>query len=74
MLARFKWLIAAACFVIQYTVLPMIPAIELYPDVALAGVCTLALVYGAGRGHVLRALRGCAGGIAVYRCRWRARR
>lgn len=50
MLARFKWLIAAVCFVIQYTVLPMIPGIRLYPDVALAGVCTLALVYGPGAG------------------------
>ena len=73
MLARFKWLIAAACFVIQYTVLPMIPAIELYPDVALAGVCTLALVYGPGVGMFYGLAWVCWRGRCL-RCRWRARR
>lgn len=50
MLAKFKWLIVALCFVVQFMVLPMIPGIGVYPDVALAGVCALALIYGPGVG------------------------
>ena len=58
MLARFKWLIAAAGFLIQYMVLPMLPGGSVYPDVALAAVCALGLIYGP--------LRGRAGWVAVY--------
>ena len=46
MLARFKWLIAAAGFLIQYMVLPMLPGVSVYPDLALAAVCALGLIYG----------------------------
>ncbi|MGN0743351.1 MAG: hypothetical protein ACI4L8_11900, partial [Candidatus Fimadaptatus sp.] len=50
MLSKFKWLIAALCFVVQYMALPMAPGIGVYPDVALAGVCVLGLIYGPGAG------------------------
>lgn len=61
MLARFKWLIAALCFVIQYTVLPMLP-INVYPDVALAGVCALGLIYGPAAGMFYGACVGVLAG------------
>ena len=50
MLAKFKWLIALICFAVQYMVLSLLPGIEIYPDVALAAVCALGLIYGAGVG------------------------
>ena len=50
MLSKFKWLIAALCFVLQYMALSMVPGIGVYPDVALAGVCVLGLIYGPGAG------------------------
>ena len=59
MLARFKWLIAAAGFLIQYMVLPMLPGISVYPDLALAAVCALGLIYGPGAGMFY----GCCVGV-----------
>ena len=59
MLARFKWLIAAAGFLIQYMVLPMLPGVSVYPDVALAAVCALGLIYGPGAGIFY----GCCVGV-----------
>ena len=50
MLAKFKWLLALICFVVQYMVLSLLPGIEIYPDVALAAVCALGLIYGVGVG------------------------
>lgn len=62
MLSRFKWLIAAVCFIIQFTILPMIPAVKLYPDVALAGICSIALIYGSGAGMFYGACVGILAG------------
>lgn len=59
MLARFKWLIAAVCFLIQYMVLPMLPGVNVYPDVMLAAVCSLGLIYGPGVGMFY----GCCAGV-----------
>ena len=67
MLARFKWLIAAAGFLIQYMVLPMLPGVSVYPDVVLAAVCALGLIYGPGAGMFY----GCCVGVP---CRKTARR
>lgn len=65
MLAKLKWLIAALCFVVQFMVLPLVPVISVYPDVALAGVCALALVYGPVSGMLCGLCAGVISGTLV---------
>ena len=63
MLAKFKWLIVLICFYVQYTLLPLFTGVEIYPDLMLACICALGLIYGALCGLFYGILVGVAASV-----------